>query len=111
MRNPASAEEKKNILIVGNLHAREFFSSKFVLKFCNAFLFSLDSDKGIYPSARELLGKYNIYVIPVANPDGLKIAQEDWKGIESHKSSIDCYISLAMLPISVKLDKRVKNRI
>jgi len=82
-------EEKKNILIVGNLHAREFFSSKFVLKFCNEFLYSLDSDKGIYPSARELLGKYNIYVIPVANPDGLKIAQEDWKGIESHKSSID----------------------
>lgn len=84
-----NASLKKNVLIVGNLHAREFFSSKFVLKFCNEFLYSIDATDGIYPSANNLLETYDFFIIPVANPDGLKIAQEDWNGIESFKQGIE----------------------
>ena len=84
-----SALKKKPVLIVGNLHAREFYSSKFVLKFCDEFLYSLMSEDGIYESANSILQDYDLYVIPVANPDGLKIAQEDWEGIESYRASVD----------------------
>lgn len=83
-----STKPKKAILLVGNLHAREFFSSKFVLKFCNEFLFSLKNSNGIYPSADKILNEYDLFLIPLANPDGVKIAQEDWKGIESYKNAI-----------------------
>lgn len=80
---------KKPILLVGNLHAREFFSSKFVLKFCNEFLYSLSSGQGLYPTAQNLLNEYALYIVPLANPDGLKIAQEDWQGIERFKNAVD----------------------
>ena len=81
--------KKKPVLIVGNLHAREFYSSKFVLKFCDEFLYSLLSYDGIYKSAHKILEEYDLFVIPVANPDGLKIAQEDWEGIESYRAMVD----------------------
>ncbi len=84
-----SSKAKMPILLVGNLHAREFFSSKFVLKFCNEFLFSLANSNGVYPSANKILETYDLYLIPLANPDGLKIAQEDWSGIEIYKKEVD----------------------
>lgn len=84
-----SQVKKKSVLIVGNLHAREFYSSKFVLKFCDEFLYSLTSKAGIYESAHSIVDEYDLFIIPVANPDGLKIAQEDWDGIEIYRASID----------------------
>ena len=81
--------KKKSVLIVGNLHAREFYSSKFVLKFCDEFLYSLTSQAGIYESANSIIDEYDLFIIPVANPDGLKIAQEDWSGIEKYRASVD----------------------
>ena len=84
-----SAFKKKPVLIVGNLHAREFYSSKFVLKFCDEFLYSLISEDGIYKSSNSILEEYDLFIIPVANPDGLKIAQEDWDGIEIYRASVD----------------------
>jgi len=80
---------KKPILLVGNLHAREFFSSKFVMKFTNQFLISLYNDECFYKDASRFLDEYVFYIIPLANPDGLKIAQEDWQGIEEYKEDIN----------------------
>lgn len=73
---------KPSVLMVGNIHAREDFSSKLVMKFTNVFLLSLTGQSSIYPNASELLNHVNLYIIPVANPDGLKIAHEDFVGIE-----------------------------
>jgi hypothetical protein len=80
--------DKKPVLFVANLHAREFYSSKFLMKFTNQFLLSLKSDSCIYKNASKYLEEYIIYIVPLANPDGLKIAQQDWKGIESHREEI-----------------------
>ncbi len=80
---------KKPVLFVANLHAREFYSSKFLMKFCNQYLLSLYDDSGIYTDAKTFLNEYVMYLIPLANPDGLKIAQEDWEGIEEHVADIE----------------------
>lgn len=77
------AKAKKNaVFIVGNIHAREDYSSKFVMKFLNLFLLSLENQSAMYPSAKKILDSLDIYIMPVANPDGLKIAHEDFAGIE-----------------------------
>lgn len=83
------SEEKNAVLLVGNIHAREDFSSKLVMKFANVFLLSLEGKSSIYPHAASLLDAVDVYVIPVANPDGLKIAHEDVSGIED---SVVCWI-------------------
>lgn len=73
--------QKPAILMVGNIHAREDFSSKMVMKFTNVFLLALDGKSQLYPNASNLLDSVNIFIVPVANPDGLKIAHEDFTGI------------------------------
>ena len=80
---------KKPVLFVANLHAREFYSSKFLMKFTNQFLLSLHNDKCLYPDASRYLDEYIFYIIPLANPDGLKIAQQDWDGIEEYREEIN----------------------
>tara|TARA_Y100001933_G_scaffold173900_1_gene172323 strand:+ start:2590 stop:3639 length:1050 start_codon:yes stop_codon:yes gene_type:complete len=89
IENKAGNNMKKPVLLVGNLHAREFFSSKFVMKFTNQFLLSLNNSNCIYKDVSRFLDEYVFYIVPLANPDGLKIAQEDWKGIEEHRAAIN----------------------
>ena len=79
---------KKPILLVANLHAREFYSSKFLMKFTNQFLLSLKNDSCVYKNTSKYLEEYIFYIVPLANPDGLKIAQQDWEGIEDHREEV-----------------------
>ena len=81
--------DKKPVLFVANIHAREFYSSKFLMKFTNHFLMSLSNESCTYKEASKYLKEYSFYIIPLANPDGLKIAQQDWDGIEQHRVEID----------------------
>jgi hypothetical protein len=76
------------ILLVGNIHAREDFSSKYVMKFSNLLLQSLQNENAYFPQAKQWLDSLTFYIIPVANPDGLKIAHEDWIEIEHWKDSV-----------------------
>ena len=64
---------KKPVLFVANIHAREFYSSKFLMKFTNHFLMSLSNDSCTYNEASKYLKEYSFYIIPLANPDGLKL--------------------------------------
>lgn len=83
-----------SMLLVGNIHGREDFSSKLLMKFLNVYLLSIAGKSDLYPDAATLLDSIDIYVMPVANPDGLKIAQEDFAGIRDlfnlYKDSILC---------------------
>lgn len=73
---------KKNaVFLVGNIHAREDFSSKLLMKFANVYLLSATGKSTLYPDASRYLDSIDIYIMPVANPDGLMIAQEDFEGI------------------------------
>ena len=74
--------KKSCVFIVGNIHAREDYSSKLVMKFLNVYLLNITNQDNTYPKAKQFLDSVDIYIMPVANPDGLKIAQLDFLGIE-----------------------------
>jgi g-D-glutamyl-meso-diaminopimelate peptidase len=80
--------KKRALLFVGNVHAREDYSSKFVMKFLNLFLLSFTKDSVIYKDVAKYLDEVDLYFMPVANPDGLKIAHEDWQNIEGRLKEI-----------------------
>ena len=82
--------KKDCVFLVGNIHAREDFSSKLLMKFLNVYLLSIDGKSNLYPLAAAMLDSVDIYIMPVANPDGLKIAQEDFEGITD---SVNAYIN------------------
>jgi g-D-glutamyl-meso-diaminopimelate peptidase len=88
MRIGKKEPKKRALLFVGNVHAREDYSSKFVMKFLNLYLLSFTKDSIIYDQAQEYLKEVDLYFMPVANPDGLKIAHEDWKNIEAKVKEI-----------------------
>jgi g-D-glutamyl-meso-diaminopimelate peptidase len=73
--------KKRCVYLVGNVHAREDYSSKLLMKFLNVYLLAIDGKSPLYPNARAWLDSIDVYITPVANPDGLKIAHEDWIGI------------------------------
>lgn len=84
-------KKTKSVLLVGNIHAREDFSSKFLMKYLNVILLSLADLDSMYPSIKSNLDSIDLYFIPVANPDGLKIAHLDFDGIkESFELYKDC---------------------
>jgi hypothetical protein len=83
-----STHKKYPIWLVGNIHAREDYSSKMVMKFANLFLLSVVGMDSTYEKASQYLELFDIYISPVVNPDGLKIAHEDWVGIEQFKDSV-----------------------
>lgn len=73
---------KPMVFFVGNIHAREDFSSKMVMKTGNLLLLSLEGKSTVYPGIADILDSVNLFLLPVANPDGLKIAHNDLIGIE-----------------------------
>lgn len=82
MRIGSKLPKRRAMLFVGNVHAREDYSSKFVMKFLNMYLLSFSKDSIIYSKAADYLNNLDLYFMPVANPDGLKIAHENWENIE-----------------------------
>lgn len=84
-----NSEPKPMVFMVGNVHAREDFSSKMAMKVANVMLLALANKSDLYPGLTSLLDMVDIYFLPVANPDGLKIAQNDWVGIEHTKIWLD----------------------
>ncbi len=81
MRISSNKGATQSVLLVGNVHAREDFSSKHVMKFINIWMLSMNGKSKVYPNADSLMQFVDLYVIPVANPDGLMIAQEDTAAI------------------------------
>lgn len=71
-----SLDKKPSILLMANLHAREDFSSMLSMKMLDYILYSY-YDNGYFGhyNVRDLLSKIDIWLIPVANPDGLHITQ------------------------------------
>lgn len=76
------AEKKNSLFFVGNIHAREDYSSKFVMKFANVVLLNLSGQDNTYSGIEKLLDSVDLYILPVANPDGLKIAHNNLVGIQ-----------------------------
>jgi hypothetical protein len=94
VRLGSKKKKDRSILMVGNIHAREDFSSKFVMKFLNVLLLNINYQDTIYQHILTYLDTFDIYFIPVANPDGLKIAHLDFEGIEESFSMYKDCISL-----------------
>ena len=62
---------KRNILVFGAIHAREYITAELVMKlaedYCSAY------QRGL--SLQELTNDTSVYFIPMANPDGVTISQ------------------------------------
>lgn len=71
-----SNEKKPCVLLIGNIHAREDYTSMLAMKQIESILVNYYSDGkwGEY-NLIDLLNKIDIWFIPLANPDGLNITQ------------------------------------
>ena len=71
LTNQAIAGPKPRFFLMGAIHAREYATAEAALRFAE----SLVSGYGTDPDATWLLDRYELHVLPQANPDGRKIAE------------------------------------
>ncbi|WP_341877099.1 M14 family zinc carboxypeptidase [Defluviitalea saccharophila] len=80
-----SEKKRPSILIISNIHGREDFSSMLNMKMMDYMLYSFyDTGKWGEYNIKDILTKLDIYLLPVANPDGLNIAHNGIKASRNY---------------------------
>lgn len=72
--NESIAGPKPPFFLMGAIHARELATAELVMRFAE----QLVQDYGTDPDATWLLDNYALHVVPQANPDGRKIAEQGY---------------------------------
>lgn len=72
LTNPERPGPKPRLLLVGAHHARELTTAETALRFAEELAARYDRD----PEATWLLDFHEVHVLPVANPDGRKLAEQ-----------------------------------
>ncbi|MGM9927134.1 MAG: M14 family zinc carboxypeptidase [Bacillus sp. (in: firmicutes)] len=67
---------QRHILLIGTHHAREWITSKFLMKLVHQYAARYAED----PFIGDLLDEISVVVIPMLNPDGVQIQQQGLKG-------------------------------
>jgi len=70
---------KKSVMINAAHHGREYATVPLIMKMINYYAKLYESNETIEPygNVREILDQVSIHFIPMVNPDGVKIAQND----------------------------------
>ena len=82
----------KDIVVVGSLHGNEWLNTPFVVSQLETYLDYYHNDKK-YAGTRvqNILDKYTIHFIPMANPDGIRLSQ---KGVAAFPDKKDKLLEL-----------------
>lgn len=77
----------KSVMINAAHHGREYATVPLVMKMINYYAQLYESDETIEPygNVREILNQVSIHFIPMVNPDGVKIAQNDLRYLTDEK--------------------------
>lgn len=75
--NPSTDESEAEVLIMGNLHARELMSVEIPLKFATHLL----SNYGTDPTVTSMVNEREIFILPMLNPDGHVYVEANHIGI------------------------------
>ncbi|WP_256218460.1 M14 family zinc carboxypeptidase [Bacillus sp. MUM 116] len=68
---------KKNIALIGSHHGREWLTSTLLMKMLETYAEAYNKEK----KNTEILNEVSIWFIPMLNPDGVMIQQNDFTGI------------------------------
>lgn len=79
---------EKHIIIHASIHAREYITSKLVMKQLSYYLNSLYNNKGQYKniSYKELFEDVAVHVLPMINPDGVTLSQSGVGGLNTQNA-------------------------
>lgn len=75
-------EAKKHLLVIGNLHAREYMTTQLCMRQIEYYLDSYDKKIG-GKKVSKALDKIAVHYVPSCNPDGTAISQFGFKAIKN----------------------------
>ncbi|MCX4240967.1 M14 family zinc carboxypeptidase, partial [Paraliomyxa miuraensis] len=81
--NEAIAGPKPRFFLMGAIHAREYATAEIVIRFAEQLVEGYGTD----PDATWLLDHYELHVLPQANPDGRKIAEQGYTQRKNRNTS------------------------
>jgi g-D-glutamyl-meso-diaminopimelate peptidase len=70
---------KKNILLMGAHHGREWLTSSLLMEMLETYAKAYQTKENIGPFSTALLDEVSIWFIPMINPDGVTIQQGGWR--------------------------------
>ena len=75
----------EHVIIHASIHAREYMTTKLVMKQLAYYLNALNSNTGEYNGIpySELFGNVALHIIPMVNPDGVSISQYGLSGLNN----------------------------
>ncbi len=71
LTNKTIGGDKPRFMLIGSIHAREYATAETVIRFAEKLL----NDYGVDPDVTWLIDNFELHIIPMANPDGRKIAE------------------------------------
>ena len=71
LTNKAISGDKPRFILIGSIHTREYATAETVIRFAEKLL----NDYGVDPDVTWLIDNFELHIIPMANPDGRKIAE------------------------------------
>ena len=68
---------KQHVIIHASIHAREYITTKLVIRQMAQYLYELKNNTGVYKSKsyNELFEDVALHIVPMVNPDGVTISQ------------------------------------
>lgn len=74
---------EKQIIVQASIHAREWLNCQMLMKMAERYLVNYETGKYNGMTYRELFNKVAVYIVPMANPDGVTISQYGVSEIKS----------------------------
>lgn len=84
--NEAIAGPKPRFFLMGAIHAREYATAETVMRFAEEMVNGYGTD----PDATWLLDNYELHVLPQANPDGRKLAEQSYSQRKNRRPGGNC---------------------
>ncbi len=99
--NRAIAGEKPRLFLMGAIHARELVTTEAVLRFAEVLL----DEYGNNAETTWLLDHHELHVLPIANPDGRRIAETGQLWRKNTNTTASCGVSLPFSSYGVDLNR------
>lgn len=74
---------KKNVVLIGSHHGREWMTSLLLMKMLESYASTYNERTFFCFKSNQILNDVSIWFVPMLNPDGVTIQQNDMKGFSS----------------------------
>jgi g-D-glutamyl-meso-diaminopimelate peptidase len=79
---------KKNVVLIGSHHGREWMTSMMLMKMLESYSATFNGSGFLGFKSHQIFNEVSLWFVPMLNPDGVAIQQNDFKGFPSQHQKL-----------------------